>query len=153
NGARASLTVEWLGAEEVTVNLQPGEFPNQVKLGTREATISILTTSAGEYGHPEAFDAANVIVGSVTIGTRRMVQGLEPGTRRYGDASLGDSLETIVPETVQDQDEDLNFSYFDVSDSGLRATDNEVCVKGLYKEPATGQEREFFGCDAAVVIQ
>ena len=150
--ARASLTVECLGPDDIVVNLQPGEWPNRVKLGTREASLAILTTAAGEYGRPEAFDAANVIVESVRIGTRRMVQGLEPGTSTFGGTALDDSFEPVPPENVQDQDRDLTFFYFDVADSGLRATDSEMCAMGVYRDPATGEKREFFGCDVAVVI-
>ena len=150
--ARASLTVECLGPDDVVVNLQPGQWPNRVKLGTREASLAILTTAAGEYGRPEAFDAANVIVESVRIGTRRMVQGLEPGTSTFGGTALDDSFEPVPPENVQDQDRDLTFFYFDVAASGLRATDSEMCAMGVYRDPATGERREFFGCDVAVVI-
>ena len=53
---------------------------------------------------------------------------------------------------MQDQDRDLTFFYFDVAASGLRATDSEMCAMGVYRDPATGERREFFGCDVAVVI-
>ena len=32
----ASLIVECLGPDDIVVDLQPGEWPNRVKLGTRE---------------------------------------------------------------------------------------------------------------------
>ena len=150
--ARTRLVVECLGADEVVVNLQPGQWPNEVRLGTREASIAILTTAAGEYGRAAAFDAADIVVESVRIGSRRMLDGLEPGTDRFGGTALDDSIETTLPETTQDGDKDLTLFYFDVDASGLRATDREVCAKGRYRDPASGAAQEFFGCDAAVIL-
>lgn len=150
--ARTRLVVACQGADEVVVNLQPGQWPNRVILGTREASLAILTTAAGEYGRAAAFDAAEILLETVRIGSRRMVDGLEPGTDRFGGTALDDSIETTLPETTQDGDRDLTLFYFDVDASGLRATDREVCARGRYRDPATGAAQEFFGCDVAEIM-
>ena len=80
-----------------------------------------------------------------------MVQGLEPGTTTCDGTVLDDSLERVPPETLQGQDRDLTFFNFDVTASGLHATDAEMCATGVYMDPASGEKREFFGCDVAVV--
>lgn len=151
NSASAKLEVECLGADEVEVNLQPGAFPNRVRPGTREANLAVLTTAAGEYGLAQAFDATTILPETVTIGTRRMLAGLEPGTRRWGDAVADDSVETTLPEVTRDGDRDLTFFTFDVDDAGIRIGDTEVCIRGMHVDAGSGETREFSGCDAAVV--
>ena len=81
-----------------------------------------------------------------------MVQRARAGPPPSAAQALDDSFEPMPPENVQDQDRDLTFFYFDVAASGLRATDSEMCAMGVYRDPATGEKREFFGCDVAVVI-
>lgn len=152
NETTARLTVECEGREPVKVNLQPGSWPNRVKLHTREATIAVLTTKAGEYGRAEPFDAATILVDSVRIGTRRMLDGSEPGTDRIGQAVLDDSIEPGPPEVVQDGDADLSLFVFDVDHSGLRVGDTEVCVKAM-ATMAGGATEEVSGCDRVEVFE
>lgn len=132
--------------------MQPGQFPNRVALNSRELTIAVLTTEPGEYGRAEGFDATAIIRDSVRIGTRRMVDGLEPGSQRFADISIETAFERVPPETVQDRDPDLIVHVIDVPDTLLRRDDTELCAMGQYIDPATGETRDFAGCDAAVPL-
>lgn len=151
NTTSLTISVECEGSEDVVINLQPGRFPNRVMLGTREASLAILTTAPGEYGRAAGFNAADVLIDSLRIGTRRMLEGSEPGSTTWAGTVLDDSFEAVPPETTQDGDRDLMIFTFDVNATGLRLGDTEVCVVGLFLEPGTGEKRDFFGCDAALV--
>ena len=147
----ATLQVECLGPDEVVINVQPGQNPNVIQSDTREVSLAILTTLAGEYGRAAAFDATDIDPQSLHIGSRRMVEGLEPGTQQFGAISLQDSLEPTPPETLHDQDMDLVISTFDMSRTGVVVGDTEMCVIGRYKDRATGGQQDFYGCDAVTL--
>lgn len=148
-----ALEVDCQGSTEVVVNLEPGRYPNRIQIGAREFNLAILTTKAGEYGRPQPFDAASIDVRSLRIGSRRMVEGLEPGTSVFSDWSLSDSYERVPGEDVQDGDPDLLIYYFDTETSGLRPGDREVCVMGRYRDGSSGGEADFYGCDEAEVTR
>ena len=48
-------------------------------------------------------------------------------------------------------DLDLQIFFFDAPSSGLRAEDADVCVMGMLRDPATGAETPFQGCDSAEI--
>ena len=152
NERLTKLRVDCLGPEEVVINVQPGQTPNVVSLRGREVSLAILTTKVGEYGRITDFDAADIVPESIRIGSRRMAEGAEPGTDRFGDVSLEDSLERIPPETLRDGDGDLVIFAFELAQTGVLATDTELCAKGLYSDRATGALQEFFGCDAVSFV-
>ena len=54
-------------------------------------------------------------------------------------------------QTAQDGDGDVVISHFDASDTGLTPDDTEVCIIGKFGDRATGEEREFFDCDLAIL--
>ncbi len=152
DAAQSSLSVDCLGTEEVVINVQPGQWPNRVPLTSRELNLAILSTAAGEYGRSEAFDATTIVEDTVRIGTRRMVDGTEPGSTTFAGITLDDSFEPGPPETVQDGDADMVVNIIDVQSTGLRMGDTELCAKGQYIDRTTGERRDFVGCDAAVPL-
>ena len=44
----------------VTINIQPGTTENPVTLNTCVLPLAVLTTAAGEYGNPIAFDVTTI---------------------------------------------------------------------------------------------
>lgn len=64
-------------AVPVTVNIKPGGDPNSVNIGPRgnDIPLAVLTTAAGEYGNPLAFDATTIDALSARFGTRATVLG------------------------------------------------------------------------------
>ncbi len=152
NGAATSLVVDCLGAEEVVINVQPGMWPNRVALTSRDLNLAILSTEAGEYGRTEPFDARRIVEESVRIGTRRMIDGTEPGSTTFAGMQLEDSFEPGPPETLQDGDDDMVVHVIDVQSTGLRMGDTELCAMGQFVDRTTGERRDFFGCDAAVPL-
>lgn len=53
----------------IAINVRPGGFPNTINLRT-DATVAALTTTAGEYGLPLAFDATSIDALSARWGLR-----------------------------------------------------------------------------------
>lgn len=151
NARRTAIEVDCRGGREAIINLEPGRFPNPLSLASRENILAILTTRSGEYGLSEPFDATQVDPRSLRFGSRRMLAGLEPGTALFSDFATPDSFERTPPETVQDGDLDLQIFFFDAPSSGLRPEDTEVCVMGLVRDPGTGAETPFQGCDSAQI--
>jgi len=146
-----TLEVDCIGRAQVVVNLMPGTFPNVVVLDSRETRLAVLSTRAGEYARTSDFDARWIDPASIRVGSRRMVDGGEPGGTRFSEPRLEDAPEKIPPETTFDGDEDLFVDTIDLSDAGLRADDSEACVMGIYTDPATGERAEFYGCDSILV--
>ena len=58
----------------VAINIRPGGYPNSVNLKSN-VTVAILTTSAGEYGLPLAFNATTIDPLSVRFGLASVVLG------------------------------------------------------------------------------
>lgn len=152
NAQRTAIEVDCRGEREAIINLEPGRFPNPLSLARRENTLAILTTRAGEYGLALPFDATLVDPRSLRFGSRRMLEGLEPGTALFSDFSTPDSFERIPPEILQDGDLELQIFHFDAPSSGLRPEDREVCVMGLFRDPASGADTPFQGCDSAEIV-
>lgn len=53
---------------------------------------------------------------------------------------------------MQDGDLDMQIFFFDAPSSGLRPDDREVCVTGTFRDPATGTDTPFQGCDSAEIV-
>jgi len=127
----------------VAINIKPGGFPNAINLnGT--APVAVLTTMAGEYGLPFAFDATKIDPLSVRFGTRDEVWAESGGAfEAHGTGHIEDSRE--LDESTRDGDLDTVL-HFSVQDTGIMAGDVEACIKGDWIDPS-GNVHKFFGCD------
>lgn len=145
-----SLTIPIDCAIPVRINIHPGTFPNPINFRSRSRVVpvALLTTEAGEYGLPLAFDATLVDVLSVRFGPADVLNAMPPGgaTEAQGRGHLEDAFE--LDEVTKDGDLDLVL-HFLVSESGLDAADVEACVRGTIV--IGGVAFTFFGCDAIVV--
>jgi photosystem II stability/assembly factor-like uncharacterized protein len=145
NSAAAQVTVECV--LPVAVNIKPGGFPNAINLkGT--APVAVLTTAAGEYGLPLAFDATTIDPASVRFGSATLVfSGTGGAAPIHGAGHIEDSYE--LDETTRDGDLDMVLQ-FRVADSDLTSSSTEGCVSGSYHD-AGGASRRFFGCDSVKI--
>jgi uncharacterized repeat protein (TIGR01451 family) len=125
----------------VRINIQPGSVPNPINL-RGQATVAVLTTAAGEYGLPLAFDATTIALSSVRFGSASAVLAGN-GALAKKDAHPEDAYE--LDETTKDGDIDLVL-HFRVADSGLTTLSTQGCVAGTF-----GPGYRFFGCDSVVV--
>jgi uncharacterized repeat protein (TIGR01451 family) len=134
----------------VKINIKPGSDPNSINpnQGGQSIAVAILTTAAGEYGLPLAFDATTVDPLSVRFGPAALVNGGGGGTEIHGRGHLEDSRE--LDERTRDGDTDLVL-HFDDDPSGIVAGVTEACVKGTFLDGG-GNPHLFFGCDAVRVI-
>jgi hypothetical protein len=133
------------GRREVTINVLPGVWPNEVLVQNKEMPVGIMTTRDGEYGRP-AFDATTVVEDSLRFGPPAILDAPEQGVPAFPGHTRTDNVpEPVPPEATRDGDSDL-ITWFDPSRSGLRPGDTRGCVIGRYRDG--GEERPFFGCDA-----
>jgi photosystem II stability/assembly factor-like uncharacterized protein len=145
NTAAAQVTVECI--VPVAINIKPGGFPNAMNLnGT--APVAVLSTGAGEYGLPLAFDATTIDPATARFGSASLVlSGAGGATPIRGVGHIEDSYE--LDETTQDGDLDLVLQ-FRVGDSDLTSSSTEACVGGTYLD-AGAVSRRFFGCDTVKI--
>ncbi len=146
NAAVTSATVECF--VPVAINIKPGSLSNPTNLhGT--APTGVLTTRAGEYGLPLAFDATTIDPTSVVFGPASLVFSLTGGAAAvHGAGHIEDVLER--DEKTRDGDLDMVLQ-FRVSQSGLTAASTEACVRGAFTGP-DGAEHVFIGCDSVRVV-
>jgi uncharacterized repeat protein (TIGR01451 family) len=130
----------------VAINIKPGSDPNSINPHSEgEIPLAILTTAAGEYGLPLAFDATTVDPLSVRFGPRDPVWAGTGGAFEAHDRGhVEDSRE--LDEITRDGDDDMVL-HFLAQETGISAGDTEACVKGEWLGPA-GDVFLFFGCDA-----
>jgi len=140
----AQATVETECVVPVAINIKPGGFPNAINMnGT--APVAVLTTIAGEYGLPPAFDATRINPASVRFGPASLVfSGTGGATAIHGTGHLEDATE--LDENTLDGDLDMVLQ-FRVADTGLTPASTEACVKGTFTG-ADGALYKFFGCDS-----
>jgi hypothetical protein len=132
----------------IVINIRPGSFPNPINLNT-DATLAALTTRAGEYGLPIAFDAAAIDITTVRFGLRSSLFNVASpagGIEIHGRAHLEDSYE--LDERTRDRDKDA-VMHFKPPASGLSAGTTEACLKGKFTSGSS--TFTFLGCDAVVV--
>jgi uncharacterized repeat protein (TIGR01451 family) len=142
DAATAAVTVACV--VPVAINIKPGGFPNALNLnGT--APVAVLTTRAGEYGLPLAFDASLIDPLSVRFGPAPLAVG--GSTAIHGTGHLEDARE--LNEKTRDGDVDMVLQ-FRVGASGLTPASTEACVRGTFTAPG-GAVHEFFGCDSVKV--
>lgn len=133
------------GRREVTINVHPGRWPNEVFVENQEMPVAIMTTRDGEYGRP-AFDATTVVEESLRFGPPAILDAPDQGLPALPGRTMAENVpEPVPPETTRDGDADLS-TWFVPNRSGLHPGDTRACVVGRYRDG--GEERPFFGCDA-----
>ncbi|MFJ9521711.1 CARDB domain-containing protein [Kitasatospora sp. NPDC101801] len=151
NGRSTEFTLDCV--VPVAVVIEPERAVNPILVPHGITVTAILTTRAGEYGLPLAFDATAVQPLTARFGPRDLVYSGSGGStewHREGHfANVAERTENVF-EAFRDDDTDL-LLHFDVERSGLRPGDTEACVKGSYTDRASGRTYRFFGCDAVRV--
>jgi uncharacterized repeat protein (TIGR01451 family) len=140
NTASSAVTVTCV--VPVAINIRPGSFPNVLNLQST-THVAVLTTNAGEYGLPLAFDATTIRPESVLFGPEALVFpeiGGAPAFRAKDHIKDAQELD----EKTKDMDMVLQFR---VSDSGLTEAATKGCVKGTFTGTG-GAAFKFFGCDS-----
>lgn len=142
NSATTTVTVQCV--VPVVINIRPKGFPNALNLNS-EATLAVLTTIAGEYGLPLAFDATKIVATTVFFGDPTIVFAETGGTTEsHGIGHIERSYE--LDEKTRDGDLDMVL-HFPVANSGLTLMSTKACVKGSFVG-AGGNTYKFFGCDS-----
>ncbi|MFD9406860.1 hypothetical protein ACFWBN_07520 [Streptomyces sp. NPDC059989] len=139
----------------VAINIKPGGNPNSINIPADTVPLGVLTTGAGEYALPLAFNATSIQPLTVRFGPRNVVYGGTGGSAEVHDRGhIEDVVErTTTPvERVRDGDRDMML-HFASATSGLRRADTEACAKGSFTDGATGRTYRFFGCDAVRIVQ
>jgi hypothetical protein len=134
----------------VTINIKPGSDPNSINLkGNGVITVAVLTTEAGEYGLPLAFDATTIDPLSVRFGPAGLVFDETGGAfESHGRGHLEDAFE--LDEVTKDGDTDMVL-HFKTKETGIGPGDTEACVKGEWVDDM-GMTHKFFGCDAIRIV-
>ena len=140
NSLTKRLTVDC--AVPVTINIQPGSLTNPVNRNGSTLPVAILTTRAGEYGNPIAFDATSIDPLSLRFGSNSALLASAGVPEIHTAIHPEDSRE--LDERTRDRDLDA-ITHFRPRESAIAATDTEACVFGRFASP-TGP-LSFFGCD------
>jgi hypothetical protein len=139
-------------AVPVTLNVRPLISPNEVTVTPlvvrpSQLPIAVLTTTAGEYGNPVAFDASTIQAATVRVGLRRPL--IDDGTGIAPVDGKVRPLHAVEPdERTVDFDEDA-LLHAETSEIGIKRTTTEVCVRGRFG-PEAGTS--FFGCDHITIV-
>ncbi|MBM3925754.1 MAG: hypothetical protein FJ320_07155 [SAR202 cluster bacterium] len=132
----------------VAINFRPGNDKNFINPNSNQKfPVAILTTSAGEYGLPIAFNATKVDFATTRFGTQE--------TLNNGGGSSPSPAKDFVKDTHElddkKKDGDLDMVlHFGVSSSGVHKNTTKVCVVGSYLG-SDNNWHTFFGCDAVEV--
>lgn len=141
NTAEASVTVECL--VPVAINIRPGNKHNHLQPGSNGLVpVAVLTTAAGQYGLPVAFDATLIDASTVRFGDPGLVLSGVGGATLAGSEQIRDAHE--LDDKSKDGDDDMVMRFVS-SETGLDGTDTEACVRGTYV--AGGSSFTFVGCD------
>ncbi len=131
----------------VAINIKPGGG-NPINTRNGTVPVGVLTTAAGEYGLPLAFDATTIDPLSVFFGTEGEVfGGLGGAEETHARSHLEDTFE--LDERTRDGDTD-NVLHFAADATSLTPADTEACVFGSF---TVGSDTfHFFGCDSVRVL-
>jgi uncharacterized repeat protein (TIGR01451 family) len=133
----------------VAINIRPGNAFNRINVGSAAIVpVAALSTEAGEYGLPMAFDATAILPGSARFGASDEVWAGTGGAPYHnGTFHVRDSFE--LDDRTKDRDLDMVLHY-QTTRSGILDGDTEACMKGQYQ---LGTEVfSFFGCDVIATI-
>jgi uncharacterized repeat protein (TIGR01451 family) len=132
NAATTSLTVECI--VPVKIDIHPGSSKNPVNLkSTGVIPTAVLSTSAGEYGLPLAFDASTIHPLTARFGPKAVVTagGGAPEAHGSGHMTHGDML-----------------LHFRTQESQLTGSETQACVRGRFGP----SNHVFQGCDSVTFV-
>lgn len=128
----------------VQINIRPGNAGNLLNpASVQTVPVAILTTDAGEYGLPLAFDATSVHHPSVRFATAATLNDGGGSSAHPDRAFLRDSFE--LDDQTRDGDDDLTL-LFALPGTGVDDQTTEACTVGTYQDGG-GEVLTFYGCD------
>lgn len=147
NTATAVVTVDCV--VPVTININPGASPNPINSSLRNGStpVAVLSTAAGQFGNPVAFDASTIDAALTRFGARARILGGGGAVARAGRGHLEDALEPN--DTTRDGDVDMTIQFVAPIDTGLVPADTEACVLGTFR--VGSDQYRFWGCDSVRV--
>lgn len=129
----------------VQINIRPGNANNFLDpAAPQTAPVAILTTAAGEYDLPLAFDATTVHHPTVRFGTTGTLDDGGGSSASPNRAFVRDSVE--MDDKTKDGDDDMVL-LFALPGTGVDDQTTEVCTVGTYDGAGT-EPLTFYGCDA-----
>ncbi|HKF92642.1 MAG TPA: M4 family metallopeptidase [Acidimicrobiia bacterium] len=146
NNETISLTVECI--VPVAINIAPGSFRNPIELDDKkgEVPVDVLTTRAGEYGLPLAFDATTIRPLTVRFGPKPIVTAGGGAQETHRRGHIEDALERSDEKTM-DGDRDM-LLHFGIQQSGFTGSEVEACVRGRFG----ASNVVFQGCDSVTIV-
>ncbi|WP_433064573.1 hypothetical protein [Dactylosporangium sp. CS-033363] len=146
DGKPVTFTIDC--AVPVAVNVLPGSLTNPVQVVPHgELPVVVLTTNAGEYGNPIAFNAGAIQAPTVRIGVRGPLVAAGTGSAEVHNTVHGVYAPELDESTVDgDRDALLHAS---VTGLGIQPGTTEICVRGRF---GPGVGTSFFGCDHISVV-
>ena len=131
----------------MTINILPGSTLNPVNLTGSTLPVAVLTTVAGEYGNPLAFDTAAIDATSVRFGSPGVLLQGAGITAVQQRLHVEDALE--LDEATRDGDPDAILQFRPRNDA-LAASDTSGCVFGRVASPL--ESLAFYGCDLVTIV-
>ncbi len=127
----------------MAINIHPGSFRNPINLKSKGVIpVAVLTTGAGEYGLPLAFDATQIKPLTTRFGPKAVVTAGGGAPEEHGRSHIEDAIERS-DEKTKDGDLDMVL-HFATQKSQLTGTETEACVRGRFGPSDT----VFQGCDS-----
>lgn len=138
---QASFTIDCI--VPIAINVRPANRFNRITVDSNgRVPVAALTTEAGEYGLPVAFDATLIVPSTVHFGDPTAVYDQTGGAAASGPTHIHDWFE--LDDRTKDGDDDMRLGFVS-SETGLTAGDTEACMRGQYLDG--GVLYSFFGCD------
>ncbi|WP_433222891.1 hypothetical protein ACQP00_24695 [Dactylosporangium sp. CS-047395] len=146
DGKPVTFTIDC--AVPVAVNVLPGSLTNPVQVVPQgELPVVVLTTNAGEYGNPVAFNAGSIQAPTVRVGVRGPLVAAGTGSAEVHGKVHGEYAPEL-DETTVDGDRDA-LLHASLTELGVQPGTTEICVRGRF---GPGAGTSFFGCDHITVI-
>ena len=141
NHAQTSFTVECI--VPVAINIHPGSFKNPFNLKSNGVIpVAVLTTRAGEYGLPLAFNATQIKPLTTRFAPKPVVTAGGGAPEAHGKGHIEDAIERS-DERTRDGDLDMVL-HFETQRSSLTPGTTEACVRGRFGPT----NMVFQGCDS-----
>ncbi len=146
NAATTSFTVECI--VPVAINIHPGSSRNPINIAHKNGVIpvAVLTTSAGEYGLPLAFDATTIQPLTARFGPKTVVTAGGGAAEAHDRGHLEDAIERS-DERSKDGDRDM-VVHFRAQQSQLTGSETQACVRGRFGP----SNFVFQGCDGVSFV-